>query len=110
MNGGEYPYETMELNSSNGQKDMVGYHRFLDATGCLFRNEGNMVRFKDWGHGKNCTLFEFSNVVNGRHDDPILLPRNEAIINIHLKCASQGSQKTIVIYAEYEGMMEMDVR
>ena len=110
MNGEEYPYETMELNSANGQKDMVGYHRFLDATGCLFKNEGNMVRFKDWGHGKNCILFEFSNVANGRHDDPILLPRNEAIINIHLKCASQGSQKTIVIYAEYEGMMEMDVR
>ena len=59
MNGEEYPYETMELNSANGQKDMVGYHRFLDATRCLFRNEGNMVRFKDWGHGKNCTLFEF---------------------------------------------------
>ena len=30
------------------------------------------------------------------------------MINIHLKCAAQGSQKTIVIYAEYEGMMEID--
>ena len=55
VNGEGYPYETMELNGGNGQKDMIGYHRFLDATGCLFRNEGNMVRFQDWGHGKNCT-------------------------------------------------------
>ena len=102
VNGEEYPYETMELNTGNGQKDMVGHHRFLDATGCLFKSEGNMVRFKDWGHGRNCTLFAFSNVANGRHEDPILLPRNESMINIHLKCAAQGSQKTIVIYAEYE--------
>ena len=101
----------MELNTENDQKDqkdMVRYHRFLDATGCLLRSEGNMSRFKDKGHGKNCTLFAFSNVANGRHDDPILLPRNEAMINIHLKCAAQGSQKAIVIYAEYEGMMEID--
>ena len=108
MNGEEYLYETMELNTGNGQKDMAGYHRFLNATGCLFRSEGNMVRFKDWGHGKNCNLFAFSNVANGRHDNPILLPRSEAMINIHLKRTAQGSQKTIVIYAEYEGMMEID--
>lgn len=30
------------------------------------------------------------------------------IINIHLKYAARRSQKTIVIYAEYEGMMEID--
>ena len=38
VNGEEYPYETLELNTANGQKDLVGYHRFLDATG-LF-NDG----------------------------------------------------------------------
>lgn len=47
-------------------------------------------------------------MANGRHDDPILLFRIEAMMNIHLKCAAQGSQKTIVIYAEYEGMIEID--
>lgn len=46
VNGEEYPYEMMELNTGNGQKDIVGYHRLLDATGCLFRSEGNMVRFR----------------------------------------------------------------
>ena len=30
------------------------------------------------------------------------------MINIHLKSVAQASQKTIVIYAEYEGMMEID--
>ena len=108
VNGEEYPYETLELNTANGQKDLVGYHRFLDATGCLYRNAGNMVRFKDWGHGKNCTLFAFSNVANGRHDDPVLLPKNEGFINIHIKCAGQASQKTVIVYAEYESIMEID--
>ena len=91
VNGEEYTYEMMELNTGNGQKDMVGYHRFLDATGCLFRSEGNMVRLRIWGHGKNCTLFAFSKMANERHDDLIFLPRNEALINIHLKFAVQGS-------------------
>ena len=90
------------------KEDLVGYYRFLDATGCLYRNAGNMVRFKDWGHGKNCTLFAFSNVANGRHDDPVLLPKNEGFINIHIKCAGQASQKTVIVYAEYEGIMEID--
>ena len=30
------------------------------------------------------------------------------MINIHLKCVAQASLKTIVIYAEYEGMMEIN--
>ena len=67
-----------------------------------------MVRFKDWGRGKNRTLFMFSRVANGRHDDLGLLPKNKGMINIHLKSVAQASQKTIVIYAEYEGMMEID--
>ena len=108
VNGEEYPYETLELNTANGQKDLVGYHRFLDATGSLYRNAGNMVRFKDWGHGKNCTLSAFSNVANGRHDYSILLPKNESFINIHIKCAGQASQKTVIVYAEYESIMETD--
>ena len=43
VKGEEYPYETLELSTANGQKDLVGYHRFLDATCCLYRNAGNMV-------------------------------------------------------------------
>ena len=43
------------------------------------------------------TLFMFSSVANGRHDDLGLLPKNKGMINIHLKSAAQASQKTIVI-------------
>ena len=106
VNGEEYPYETMDLNSGNGNKDLAQYQRFCDATGCLYRNHGNMVRYDDWGQSKNCTLFVFSNVAHGRHD-ATLLPRNEAFINIQIKASTQSEQKTIIIYAEYEGMVEI---
>ena len=107
VNGEEYPYETMDLNAGNGNKDLVQYQRFCDAAGCFYRNHGNMVRFDDWGQGKNCTLFVFSNVAHGGHDDATLLPRNEAFIHIQIKASSQSEQKTIIIYAEYEGMVEI---
>ena len=32
VNGEEYPYETMELNHDNNQKDMAGNFRFLQAS------------------------------------------------------------------------------
>ena len=108
VDGEEYPYETLELNTGNGRKDVRGYYRFLEATGCLQRGSGNMVRFLDWGYGKNATIFAFSNVPNGRHDDPILLPRPQSTINLRLKCAAQQSQKTIILMSEYEALIEID--
>ena len=81
------------------KEDLVGYYRFLDATSCVYRNAGNMVRFR-LGSWKNCMLFAFSNVANGRHDDLVLLPKYEGFINIHTKCAGQASQKTVIMYAE----------
>ncbi|PFX23650.1 hypothetical protein AWC38_SpisGene11809 [Stylophora pistillata] len=107
-NGEEYPYETMQLNTGNGYRDMMGCHRFLEATGCLYKKGGNKVRTTDWGHEKNCTLFAWSNVANRRYDDPILLPKEAGFINIQLKCAAQTAQRTIVIYSEYESMLEID--
>ena len=61
VRGEEYPYETLELVHNNGTQDLRGYYRFLQATGCLCKHQGNMVRSKDWGQGKNCTLFVFDN-------------------------------------------------
>ncbi|PFX15712.1 hypothetical protein AWC38_SpisGene20062 [Stylophora pistillata] len=107
VNGEEYPYERIELKSDSGERYLAQYQRFCDATGCLYRNHGNMVRFDDWGEDKNYTLFVFSNVAHGRHDEATLLPRNEAFINIQIKAAAQVEQKTIIIYAEYEGMVEI---
>ena len=43
VRGEEYPYRTLELNHDNSNKDLRGYHRFLQATECLTKRKGNMV-------------------------------------------------------------------
>ena len=43
----------LELNDDNTHKDLRGYHRFVEATGCLRKRKGNMVRKEDWGQDKN---------------------------------------------------------
>ena len=72
---------------------------------CTCRKHGTIQRLES---RKKIVCSPFSNAANGRHDDPVLLPKNEGMINIHLKCVAQASLKTIVIYAEYEGMMEIN--
>ena len=52
VRGEEYPYRALELNHDNSSKDLRGYHRFLEATECLTKRKGNMVRAEDWGRGK----------------------------------------------------------
>ncbi|PFX25939.1 putative uncharacterized transposon-derived protein F54H12.3 [Stylophora pistillata] len=108
VNGEEYPYETLELNTDNGRKDKRGYYRFLEASGCLDRGSPNMIRFADWGYGKNATLFMFSNVPSGKHDRPVLLPKPTAHIDLYIKCAAQTSAKTIIIMAEYESVVKIN--
>ena len=108
VNGEEYPYETLDLNTGNDQKDDRGYWRFLEATGCLERRSGNMVRKSDWGYGKNATLFVFSNIASGKHDAPVLLPKPQAHIDLHIKCAAQTSAKTNIVMAEYETIISIN--
>ena len=46
-----------------------------------------MIRFLDWGQGKNATLFVFSNIASGQQDSPIIHPKGQAHIDLHIKCA-----------------------
>ena len=105
VNGEEYHYERMDLNADNDQKDDTIYQRFLEASGCLERREGNMIRRQDWGQGRNATLFVFSNVASGRHDAQLLHARSEAHIDLHITCDTQTSAKTILIMSEYEAVV-----
>ena len=75
VRGEEYPYETLQLNHDDGQRDLAGYFRFLQASGAWCKKQGNMVRREDWGQGKNCTLFMFDNVDNGCADAQCIEPK-----------------------------------
>ena len=43
VKGEEYPYETLELVGNNSSKDLLGYFRFLQASGAVCKMKGNMV-------------------------------------------------------------------
>ena len=109
VRGEEYPYETLELVHKNGTQDLRGYHRFLQATGCLCRYRGNMVRKEDWGQGKNCTLFLFDNVTNGCVDSNRLNPRQVGDLQIVLNFGAAPSLNIIIIvYGEFENLLKVD--
>ena len=109
VRGEEYPYETLELVHNNGTQDLRGYHRFLQATGCLCQHRGNMVRKEDWGQGKNCTLFVFDNVANGCVDSNRLNPRQVGDLQIVLNFgAAPGVNIIIIVYGEFENLLEVD--
>ena len=65
IKGEEYPYETLELVGNDSSKDLLGYFRYLLASGAWCNLTGNMVEEGDWGQKKACTLFMFDNVANG---------------------------------------------
>ena len=52
VKGEEYPYETLELVGNDSTKDLLGYFRFLQASGAWCKLNGNMVRKDDWGEDK----------------------------------------------------------
>ena len=64
IEGEEYPYQTLMLNSMNGQLDMDGYHRLIMAS-CLDNKQGCMISPDHWGQDKNTTLFMWDNVASG---------------------------------------------
>ena len=109
VRGEEYPYETLEINRNSGGRDALGYFRFLQASGAWFKKQGNMVQQEDWGQGKNCTLFMFDNVANGRADARTLNPRQSGDLQLILEFGiAPDTNITVLVYAEFENMLEID--
>ena len=109
IRGEEYPYETMELDPNTNRLDLRGYHRFLQASGALCNLTGNMVRYDDWGEGKNCTLFMFDNVANGCVDSPRLNPKQAGEMRIILQFGTApGKNLVIIVYGEFENLLEIN--
>ena len=100
--GEEYPYTTLELEHNNKNKDLREYHRFLQATECLRRREGNMVTAEDWGTDKICTMIVFDNTANG-----VTVQSGEVSIVI-LFGADPGVNLTVLIYGKFENLLEIN--
>ena len=108
INGEEYPYRTLELNHTDGDKDILGYSRFLQATGCLLRGKGNLVKRKDWGHGKRMNLIAFDTTANNSVDSPVLNPEQTGDVRLLLHFgANPGVNLTVLVYGEFENVIEI---
>ncbi|XP_020620240.1 uncharacterized protein F54H12.2-like [Orbicella faveolata] len=109
VRGETYPYETLELLHTNGSRDLRGYRQFLQTTGSLCKSKGNMVRAKDWGRGKGCTLFVFENAANGCLNSPVLNPKLSGELRLVFDFgADQGANITAILYAEFENLLEIN--
>ena len=109
VKGEEYPYETLQLVGNNSSKDLLGYFRFLLASGVVCKMKGNMVEQDDWGQGKGCTLFMFDNVASGCADSANLNPRQSGDLQLKLEFrAAPGSNITVIVYGEFENLIEID--
>ena len=109
VKGEEYPYEALQINRNNGARDALGYFRFLQASGAWYKKQGNMVQQEAWGQDKNCTLFMFDNVANGRADNRTLNPKQAGDLQLILEFGiAPGTNITVLVYAELENMLEID--
>ncbi|PFX25068.1 Uncharacterized protein F54H12.2 [Stylophora pistillata] len=107
-NGEEYPHETMQLNTGNGYRDMmciIGFWKPRDV--CIEKVEtwfvlpiGVTERIVPCLPGQTWPM-----------EDTTILSyslKEAGFINNQLKCAAETAQRTIVIYSEYESMLEID--
>ena len=73
------------------------------------KKRGNLVQREDWGQDKNCTLFMFDNVANGRADARTLNPKQSGDLQLILEFgAAPNTNITVFVYAEFENMLEID--
>lgn len=108
INGEEYPYQTLELTHNSAVKDLRGYHRFLEATGCLRRGKGNLIKRKDWGHGKRACLLAFDLTANNAVDSPVLNPEQAGDVTVKINFgANPDYALTVVMYGEFENVIEI---
>lgn len=109
INGEEYPYQRLELTHNSAAKDIRGYHRFLEATGCLQRGKGNLIKKKDWGNGKRACLLAFDLTANNSVDSPVLNPEQAGDVLVKINFgANPPFNLTVMIYGEFENVIEIN--
>ena len=109
VSGEEYPYETLQINQGDVARDALGYFRLLQASGAWQKKQGNMIQQEEWGQDRNCTLFIFDSVVNGRADARTFNPNQSGELQLILEFrAAPNTNITLFVHAEFENMLEID--
>ena len=115
INGEEHPYKNaLELVHNDGSKDNFGYRRLLKSMASYQTGEAPIVLPEMWGQSSildddvgqttgNVTLFAFNFTPDAFH------PPQSGNVRLQFKLnASAGHAITVLIYAEFENVMEID--
>ena len=109
IDGEEYPYRALELTGNSKAEDLVGYDRFLTASGAYKHHKTPILLPEDWGQGKNSTLFMFSNVPGDADDPEFGNPSQTGNVRYAIDFrAAVGHNIIVVIWSEYENVYEID--
>ena len=109
IDGEVYPYRALELTGNSKAEDLVGYDRFLTASGAYKHHRVPMLLPSDWGQGNNCTLFMFNNAPGDADDPNYRNPKLTGNVSYEIDFrANVGHNVTIVIWSEYENVYEID--
>ena len=124
INGEEYPYKNvLELVHNDGSKDNFGYRRLLETMASYQTGESPIVLPEMWGQSSildhagtgvvqttgNVTMFAFNFTPDGRPAAPTFHPPQSGNVRLQFKLnASAGHAITVLIFAEFENVMEID--
>lgn len=110
ISGEEYPYsEALELNGTDGAKDLVGYFHLLQASGAVANSREFMITPEDWGYNNNCNLFMWCNVPSGNADGPRMNPRQAGDLRIDIDFnTAPGKNITVLVWGEFEAILQID--
>ena len=125
INGEEHPYKNaLELVHNDSSKDFHGYRRLLENTAAYQKGEPSMVLPDMWGQlgaklnhdsgsviypSGNLTLFAFNFTPDGLPDASSFHPPQSGNVRLQFRLnASPGHAVTVLIYAEFENVMEIN--
>lgn len=109
INGEMGPYPQLDLTADNS-RDLLGYRRFLEATGCLERGQSNIITYDQWGQGKNATIFAFNNVASGITEPKgVVNPELRGHLRYLIKFPQLAVNHMFLVYGEFESKFTIDV-
>ena len=90
-------------------EDLVGYDRFLTASGAYKHHKIPKMRPGDWGQDKNFTLFMFIRFSGDADDPEYRNPRLTGSVRYEIDFrVAVGHNITVVIWSEYENIYQID--
>ena len=109
VDGEAYPYRALSLVGDATVNDLVGYDRFLTASGAYKHHKVPLLQPTDWGYEKNCTLFMFNNAAGDVDSGHARSPRKTGNVRYEIEFrAALNYNVTIVVWSEYENVYEID--